>query len=503
MPSKKIPTLLRCKCGVTKTIQCLSNRDYSNWKCLSCSIKLKWKDKLYRAERQRKAGQRPKPRRKPPKSTKTAVEISAIISQAAKLSWADKISRAKRLKALQDCRKKRTKIAKEMWERDGFADKYRTPEYRAKMRKIAQHNWADPELRRKQSEISKRLWSNKEYRKRVLEAKSTTEFKQKMATIQANPKYKEKLAKALANQPKVSSLQDTLYSILDDLGASYFREYNDRSDDPECRIGPWNFDCVIPRDGDKTLLIECQGDFIHSLPGRKQQDAAKNSFITRYHPNCELRYIWEHEFSNYNYVVEMLKYWLGISKLELIEFEYSNIEIRKSNSDEYKQLLRKYHYLSNAGRGGIAYGAYYSNKLIAICIFSPLGRQNIQVRDFHSSKARELSRFCIHPKYQKKNFGSWFISRCIKLLPAKYQIIITYCDTTFNHNGTIYKASNFEFDREIKPDYWYVSADGWVMHKKTLYNRATSLKLKERAYAERFGYLKVWGDRKLRFIFER
>ena len=497
MPSKKIPTLLRCKCGTEKVIQCLNNRDYSNWKCRSCSIKLKWQDKSYRAKRKSKT----KPKSAQKKPTKTAAEIKAAISEAAKLSWAT--SRAKRLKALQDCREKRTEIAKKMWLQNGFADKYKTPKHRAKMQKIAQHNWANPESRKRQGEKSKQLWNSDEYRNKILATKSTVEFKQKMAAIQANPTYKEKLAKALANQPKVSSLQTTLYSILDDLGVDYFREYNDKPDDPECVIGPWNFDCVVPRNDNTTLLIECQGDFIHSLPGKKQRDTAKATFIARYHHDYELKYIWEHEFCNHNYVVETLKYWLGISKSELVDFKYPDIKIKRSKANEYIPLLKKYHYLFNAGRGGIAYGAYYHGKLIAICVFSPLGRQNIQIKNYGPDEVRELSRFCIYPRYQKKNFGSWFISRCIKLLPAKYRAIISYCDTTFNHDGSIYKASNFELDQEVKPDYWYTSPDGWIMHKKTLYNKAINLSMKEREYAERFGYLKVWGRCKLRFIYRR
>lgn len=499
MPSKKIPTLLRCKCGAKKVIQCLNNRDYSNWRCRSCSIKLKWQDKSYRAKR--KTGIKSQKSRK--KSTKTPAEIKEAISKAAKRSWANEISRAKRLKALQDCRDKRTKISREMWLRDSFADKYKTPEHCAKMQKIAQHTWSDADLRARQGAISRRLWDNVEYRGKVLDAKSTIEFKQKMARIQSNPAYREKLGRALANQPKVSSLQAILYSILDDLRVDYFREHNDKPDDPECTIGPWNFDCVIPRRNGRTLLIECQGDFIHNLPGKRQLDTAKATFIRKYHHDYELKHIWEHEFSNYNYIIETLKYWLGISKLELISFEYSDIEIKRSKANEYVPLLKKYHYLLNAGRGGIAYGAYYHNKLIAICIFSPLSRQNIKIRNYDPDEARELSRFCIHPRYQKKNFGSWFISRCIKLLPAKYRVIISYCDTTFNHNGSIYKASNFKLDQEVKPDYWYTSSNGWVMHKKTLYNKARSLCMKEREYAEDFGYFKVWGSHKLRFVYTR
>jgi GNAT superfamily N-acetyltransferase len=194
---------------------------------------------------------------------------------------------------------------------------------------------------------------------------------------------------------------------------------------------------------------------------------------------------------------------MGITEIEIMDFNFEDIEIRPCESKDYKLLLSKYHYLQNAGRGGIAHGAYYKNELVAVCVFSPLVRQNIRVEGFKQEEVRELSRLCIHPKYQKKNFASYFISRCIKLLDGKYKCIISYCDTTFNHDGAVYKSCNFDQDGEVPPDYWYVSKDGWVMHKKTLYDHATKLQMKEADYAEKNGYKKVWGSKKLRFKFNR
>ena len=148
----------------------------------------------------------------------------------------------------------------------------------------------------------------------------------------------------------------------------------------------------------------------------------------------------------------------------------------------------------------MAFGAYISDTLMAVCVFSPLIRQNLP---FDYETTRELSRLCIHPQYQKKNFASWFISKCINLLQPTYKTIIAYSDTTFNHYGTVYKASNFTLDSIIKPDYWYVCKDGWVMHKKTLYEQARSLHMTENAFAEKYGYSKMFGYNKYRYKYVR
>ena len=50
---------------------------------------------------------------------------------------------------------------------------------------------------------------------------------------------------------------------------------------------------------------------------------------------------------------------------------------------------------------------------------------------------------------------------------------------------------------------WYVDEDGYVMHKKTLYQRAVKMKMKEREFAEEHKYRKVWGGKKLRFVHRR
>jgi len=193
----------------------------------------------------------------------------------------------------------------------------------------------------------------------------------------------------------------------------------------------------------------------------------------------------------------------GDTEIELINFSFKNIMIKKCLAEDYKLLLSKYHYLPNAGRGGRVYGAYLNSKLIACCVFSPLVRQNIKINNYNQREVRELSRLCIHPSYQKKNFASWFVSKCLKKLDKKYKCIISYADITFNHQGTIYKALGWKQDKIVRPDYWYRSNDGWVMHKKTLYNHAKKMKMTEKEFAEEKGYIKIYGKEKLRFIWSQ
>ncbi len=332
-----------------------------------------------------------------------------------------------------------------------------------------------PELRKNLSDGSKRLWRNNDY------------------------KITQSIERAKQNG-RVSSLQCILYSILDDLNVKYFREYSDKPNDPETIIGPYNFDCAIPRTND-ILLVECHGDYWHSLDKTIKKDIQKSSYIANnFRGTHKLVSIWEHEFQCQDKIAELLKYWLGIKDFSNVDFEFSSVSIREIPVNTSNILLDKYHYLSGCGRGGIIFGAFLGSELIAVCVFSSLVRQNLP---YENSTTRELSRFCIHPKYRKKNFGTWFMSRAIKMLPNRFKLIVSYCDTTFNHDGALYKACNFRLDGTVKPDYWYVSKDGWVMGKKKLYSKAVQMKMKEREYADIYGYSRIYGDEKLRFLFER
>lgn len=333
-----------------------------------------------------------------------------------------------------------------------------------------------PELRQKLSKGSKKLWEDGRYR-----------------TIQSEKR---------ANQISIiSSIQAILYSILDDLGVQYYREYKDRPNDPETVIGPYNFDCAIPRLGKPTLLIECNGDYWHSLEKAVKKDRQKQSYINNnLVGQYELKYLWEHEFKCPNKVSELLKYWLGITEVQVEAFELSDVKVKEIEVKQANELLEKYHYLSGCGRGGKIYGAFIDERLVAVCSFSSMIRQNLP---FDNKTTKELSRFCIHPNYQKRNFGSWLISRCIKMLPNEIKTIISYCDTTFNHDGALYKASNFKLDGVVRPDYWYVNEDKWVMHKKTLYDHAKKMSMTEVDFAAKHGYKRVYGTEKFRFIFKR
>jgi hypothetical protein len=81
--------------------------------------------------------------------------------------------------------------------------------------------------------------------------------------------------------------------------------------------------------------------------------------------------------------------------------------------------------------------------------------------------------------------------------------IITFADTTYGHEGTIYKAANWTLIGQVKPDYWYVDEHGNRFHKKTIWDHASKMSQNEEEYANLYGLNKIVGGMKHRYVIDR
>lgn len=118
--------------------------------------------------------------------------------------------------------------------------------------------------------------------------------------------------------------------------------------------------------------------------------------------------------------------------------------VRSIESFECKDWIMNKHYAKRMPSISYAFGIFdEQNTLQGICTFgSPPSRSLcIGVCGIdNASKVYELNRFVINDN--QKNVASFFISRCLKMLPNGL-IIVSYADTSQNHHGYIYQATNF------------------------------------------------------------
>lgn len=308
-----------------------------------------------------------------------------------------------------------------------------------------------------------------------------SDFKERSNEQWSNADFKEKWAKSCTFKPQ-SALNVQVGELLGRLGLKFI---------PEHLIGPWSFDFFLP---EQNLLIECQGEYWHSLTRRERADRAKASYVEN-HTNYRLLEVWEVEFYQEGRLEHIIRNATDRKTAEPKAVDFSGLSLKQVEKRQVNLLYGSYHYLGSA-RGKYHYGLFYNGNLIGACSFGAFQRLE-QNKKYEG--ALELTRFCVDPAYQVKNISSWFLSRCMKLVGGT---IVTYADLTQGHTGALYKACNFRFSHEVPSDYHYVSKDGWVMHKKTLWNRAVSMKMTEPDYASKHSMEKRFGAAKLCFVYE-
>jgi len=293
---------------------------------------------------------------------------------------------------------------------------------------------------------------------------------------------------------RISQLQLTFYRLLDELNITHFRE-----DDEKCRFGFWTFDCRINH-GEYDFLVEVQGDYIHSLPKNIAKDRAKATYMEQYFPHLSIKYVWEHEFGSINRVKQLVKQWLGQSKVKLNDFALDDIHIKPIDNETASSFLAAFHYLGKLS-GRFKFGAYLGSKLIAASVWSAPTRIETATRlKVKLTQCLELRRFVIHDAYHKKNFASWLLARFEKHIPNNISMLVSFADEGVGHRGIIYRAANWKYDGKTAPSYFYVDEDGYVMLKKTLYNLAHRMHMSESDYIITYGYRKVFTPPKLRYI---
>jgi len=99
------------------------------------------------------------------------------------------------------------------------ANSWKQHRYRERVSKSIAARWTDPDYRKLISSLSKARWRDEDYRHRVTAAMQADDVRCK---ILSHPSRKN----------KVSNLQQILYSVLDDFGVKYYREYDCKESDP-------------------------------------------------------------------------------------------------------------------------------------------------------------------------------------------------------------------------------------------------------------------------------
>lgn len=159
---------------------------------------------------------------------------------------------------------------------------------------------------------------------------------------------------------------------------------------------------------------------------------------------------------------------------------------------EAKQWLKYKHYAKRVPPIKYAFGLFENLALIGVCTFAPPPKamnSGESVFNGLSISVFELNRLVLNEGLEK-NTASFFVSRCLKKLPAPC-CVVSYADATFGHVGYIYQALNFIYTglNQVHETQWYLN--GKEIHSRTLSGLGhTGAAEKEAAGYERGEYTK-------------
>ncbi len=173
-----------------------------------------------------------------------------------------------------------------------------------------------------------------------------------------------------------------------------------------------------------------------------------------------------------------------------------NYTVLQIKNEETYPWLKKKHYAKRIPHICFAFGLYKDKDLIGVITYG-IPASDALCRgicgDNYKHMVLELNRLCLQEN--KKNEASILVSHSLKLLP-KPKIIVSYADTSQNHVGYIYQATNFVYTgMSTKRTEWRMK--GSNKHSKTITEQST---LKERIKNTEL-YERVERPRKHRYIY--
>ena len=120
------------------------------------------------------------------------------------------------------------------------------------------------------------------------------------------------------------------------------------------------------------------------------------------------------------------------------------------NTFEVEPWLLEKHYAKRMCPISYAFGLYEDNNLVGFVTYgvpaSPFLCMGVCGEE-HKDIVLELNRLCLNDGI--KNGASFLVGKSLQMLP-KPTIVVSYADTSMNHIGYIYQASNFIFTGTTK-----------------------------------------------------
>ena len=183
--------------------------------------------------------------------------------------------------------------------------------------------------------------------------------------------------------------------------------------------------------------------------------------------------------------------------MKLIKHDW---EVKPIEKNCAKDFVIENHYANGCGKViHASYGLFYkgdSKTLHGVSMWNPpaFGAAK-QVCKADPQSVLSLTRFCL-VEDRPENAGSFLISKSIKMLNKNWVQLLTYADTALNHDGGLYRASNWNYDG-------MTGLNGVWRDPKTnqMVSRKSGKKTRSSSDMEKLGYIYEGAFRKHKFLY--
>ena len=163
------------------------------------------------------------------------------------------------------------------------------------------------------------------------------------------------------------------------------------------------------------------------------------------------------------------------------------MEVLQVSRNQCADLVLNVHYAKRWPSISYAFGLYVDNKLEGIVTYGTPPSSTLRrgiAGDDYIKDVLELNRLCL--RNNKKNQASYLVGNSLKKLP-KNKIIVSYADTSQNHLGVVYQATNFIYcGLSAKRTDWKVKGLEHL-HGQTIADKFRGVKNRAKAIREYYG----------------
>lgn len=168
-------------------------------------------------------------------------------------------------------------------------------------------------------------------------------------------------------------------------------------------------------------------------------------------------------------------------------------EVKSIDKSLCKEWCLKKHYAKRLPPISFAFGLFHENILNGIVTFGIPVSHSLRTLWDDKYKLMELNRLVVNDNLPK-NTLSFFVSTSLKMLP-KPLVIVSYADTSHNHHGYIYQATNWIYtglSAEFK-DYYVKGLEH--LHGATIFDMSRGQENRVEWLKNKFGDKLIMVDR--------